>query len=76
MDTDNEDVNIIPRDALRRVAAVARRLYSQDRMTADQMRNAAQMLDAALEATDTGAANGAASYIAESHITYDSRLRE
>lgn len=65
----------ITHDALLRIVAVARRLYSQDRMSADQMRDAAQMLHAALECVDTGGHNGAARFLSERHATYDDWLR-
>ena len=56
-------------DAALKIAAVARRLYSQTRMSGDTMRNAAQLLDAALQelAPDIR--------IAEPHATYDERLK-
>jgi hypothetical protein len=56
-------------DSLARIAAVMRRLYSQDRMSGDTMRNAAQMLDAVLE-REVPSFN---KY--KRHVTYDSRLK-
>lgn len=57
-------------DELLKVAAVMRRLYSQDRMSGDVMRNAAQLLDAALENLGLDPNDAA-----RPHATYDARLR-
>jgi hypothetical protein len=56
-------------DAVCRIAAVARRLYSEDRMDGDTMRNAAQMLHAVLDRV------GAKDAVYTPHGTYDARLR-
>lgn len=56
-------------DAVCRIAAVARRLYTEDRMDGDTMRNAAQMLHAVLDRV------GAKDAVYEPHGTYDARLR-
>ena len=56
-------------DILQRIAAVARRLYSQDRMGADQMRNAAQMLHSVVSTLDPDF------NLNERNATYDARLK-
>ncbi len=57
---------VIRHDDLHRVAAVMRRLFSEDRMDGDCMRDAAQMLEAALH--NVG-------FESTRHATYDARLR-
>jgi len=62
-----DDYYVIEPDRMARIAAVVRRLYSEDRMSGDDMRNAAQLLAVILDDCDY---NGTAP-----HATYDARLR-
>jgi hypothetical protein len=59
----------IERDDLLKIAAVARRLYSEQRMSGDTMRNAAQLLEAAIRNAAPDLA------VSEPHATYDARLK-
>ncbi len=65
-----EETYTINGDHLDRIAAIMRRLYSQDRMTGDTMRNAAQMLDGILNAAEPHYDRAT-----RPHVTYDNRIK-